>query len=157
FTVSLPLLDAMGKRSAEPNLVAETKVPARTSLNGLHVLLVDDDEDTLELITAALTKREARVTAVSSANEALEALKISQPDVLVSDIAMPDQDGYELIKKVRALDVSRSSHIPAVAITAYAKEEDRTRVFSSGFQGYLAKPIELSELINAVADAVGRE
>src|SRR5882724_7457505 len=159
FTVGLPLMDAMSKTRSEDTVEMEASgsvVRNRTSLTGLHILLVDDDEDTLELITAALTGRNARVTAVSSANEALEALKLSQPDVLVSDIAMPDQDGYELIKKVRALDLMNVSRIPAVAITAYAKEEDRTRAFSSGFQGYLAKPIELSELINAVAEAAGR-
>src|SRR6266487_122437 len=96
---------------------------------------------------------EARVTAVSSANEALEAIKLSTPDVLVSDIAMPGADGYELIRKVRAMSGDHSRMIPAVAITAYAKEEDRDRALSSGFQCYLSKPVEPSDLVSAVANA----
>jgi CheY-like chemotaxis protein len=120
------------------------------------VLLVDDDEDTLEVITAALIGSKARVTAVSSAGAALDAIRVSPPDVLVSDIAMPNEDGYELIQKIKALGFDASKTIPAVAITAYAKEEDRHRAFSSGFQGYLSKPVEPAELILAVAQAVGR-
>jgi PAS domain S-box-containing protein len=153
FTVCLPLIDSVSRSSQSDS--AKATEPDATSLSGLHILLVDDDADTLELISAALTRNNARVTAVSSAVAALEAIKLSQPDVLVSDIAMPGEDGYELIQKVRALDLA-SKAIPAVAITAYAKEEDRTRAFSSGFQGYLAKPVELAELIQAVADAAGR-
>jgi PAS domain S-box-containing protein len=156
FTVALPLLESVtGKRSER---VADTLSCGKdqTSLAGLHVLLVDDDQDTLELITAALIGRDARVTAVSSAVAALDAIKLCRPDVLVSDIAMPGEDGYELIQKVRALDFSAARTIPAVAITAYAKEEDRNRAFSSGFQGYLAKPVEPAELILAVAQAAGR-
>jgi CheY-like chemotaxis protein len=153
FTVSLPVIDSVS-RSQEVG-AAKAREADPLSLTGLHVLLVDDDADTLELISAALTRKNARVTAVSSAGAALEAIKLSQPDVLVSDIAMPGEDGYELIQKVRALDFG-PRRIPAVAITAYAKEEDRTRAYSSGFQGYLAKPVELSELIQAVAQAAGR-
>jgi CheY-like chemotaxis protein len=153
FTVCLPLIDSVLR---SPHADNEQPVePESTSLSGLHILLVDDDADTLELISAALTGKNARVTAVSSAVAALEAIKLSHPDVLVSDIAMPGEDGYELIQKVRALDFA-SRAIPAVAITAYAKEEDRTRAFSSGFQGYLAKPVEPAELIKAVANAAGR-
>jgi len=157
FTVALPLLDALSrKRPAGPAVVDLAQYrEEHTSLAGLHVLLVDDDQDTLELITAALTGRNAKVTAVSSALAALDAIRVNRPDVLVSDIAMPGADGYELIQKVRALELPAAGTIPAVAITAYAKEEDRHRAFSSGFQGYLAKPVEPSELILAVAQAVG--
>jgi PAS domain S-box-containing protein len=158
FTVSLPLLVSQASKHSRP---AAAEIPNfaddRTSLAGLHVLLVDDDQDTLELISAALIGRKAKVTAVSSAGAALDAIRLCRPDVVVSDIAMPGEDGYELIQKVRALDRTPSEIIPAVAITAYAKEEDRSRAFSSGFQGYLAKPVEPSELILAVAQAVGRD
>ncbi len=160
FTVSLPLLDSVTKTRGSSNSgIADSQAITedRTSLSGLHVLLVDDDEDTLELMSAALTTRNAKVTAVSSAGEALEALKVCRPDVLISDIAMPGADGYELIQKIRALDLAANGNIPAVAISAYAKEEDRARAFSSGFQGYLAKPVELAELIQAVAQAAGRD
>ena len=108
-------------------------------------------------MTTALTKRHANVTAVSSAVEAIQAIARKRPDVLVSDIAMPDEDGYGLIEKVRLLENGASDNIPAVAITAYAKEEDRERALSAGFQIYLAKPVELTELISVVARAARRD
>lgn len=120
-------------------------------LSGIHVLLVDDDEDTLELLSAALRSRSAQVTAVTSAAQAIEAIRTFRPDVLVSDIAMPGEDGYELIQKVIALGVAPK--IPAIAITAYAKEEDKESALSAGYQRYLSKPVELGEFISAVAEA----
>jgi CheY-like chemotaxis protein len=108
-------------------------------------------------MTTALTRRQATVTAVSSANEAINAILRHRPDVLVSDIAMPDEDGYGLIEKVRSLEAGESESIPAVAITAYAKDEDREKALSSGFQIYLAKPVELTELISVVARAARRD
>jgi PAS domain S-box-containing protein len=156
FKVALPLLGSVTRKRSETLTDNFPRPEDQASLAGLHVLLVDDDQDTLELITAALIGRDARVTAVSSAVAALDAIKVCRPDVLVSDIAMPGEDGYELIQKVRDLDFSAARTIPAVAITAYAKEEDRNRAYSSGFQGYLAKPVEPAELILAVAQAAGR-
>jgi CheY-like chemotaxis protein len=126
-------------------------------LSGLNVLLVDDDSDTLTLMATALTKRHANVTAVSSAGEAIQAITRKRPDVLVSDIAMPDEDGYGLIEKIRSLENGETQNIPAVAITAYAKDEDRERALSAGFQIYLAKPVELTELISVVARAARRD
>ncbi|HYK21465.1 MAG TPA: response regulator, partial [Pyrinomonadaceae bacterium] len=126
-------------------------------LSGVNVLLVDDDSDTLALMATALTRRQANVTAVSSAGEAMQAITQKRPDVLVSDIAMPGEDGYGLIQKVRSLENGQSASIPAVAITAYAKEEDRKRALSSGFQIYLAKPVEVTELISVVARAARRD
>jgi len=104
-----------------------------------------------------LTRRHATVTAVSSAGEAIQAIQQRRPDVLVSDIAMPDEDGYGLIERVRLLEGNEAAAIPAVAITAYAKEEDRERALSSGFHIYLAKPVELTELISVVARAARRD
>ncbi|HEY6246368.1 MAG TPA: CHASE domain-containing protein [Pyrinomonadaceae bacterium] len=156
FTISLPLLDS--KIKVADDVKPETvRLANQQSLSGLHVLLVDDDEDTLELMTTALTSRKANVTAVGSAGEAIDAIKVRAPDVLISDIAMPEEDGYGLIAKVRSLDGEAQSSIPAVAITAYAKEEDRQRALASGFQIYLAKPVELSELISVVARAARRD
>jgi len=126
-------------------------------LSGVNVLLVDDDSDTLTLMTTALTRRQANVTAVTSAGEAIQAIARRRPDVLVSDIAMPGEDGYGLIEKIRLLENGASDIIPAVAITAYAKEEDRERALSAGFQIYLAKPVELTELISVVARAARRD
>jgi len=155
FTIRLPLIEAKSKSFAEPD---HHKL-ARTHqlLSGLNVLIVDDDSDTLTLMATALKRREANVTAVSSAGEAIQAITRKRPDVLVSDIAMPDEDGYGLIKKVRSLEKGVAENIPAVAITAYAKEEDRERALSAGFQIYLAKPVELTELISVVARAAKRD
>ena len=102
------------------------------------------------MISAALNERHARVTAVASAREALQVIRRTRPDVLVSDIAMPIEDGYDLIEQIRAM-TNNGKMIPAVAITAYAREEDRRRALASGFQSYLAKPIEPADLIEEVS------
>lgn len=157
FTIRLPLVEAT---TGATNLAEASEFKLARSpqlLSGVNVLLVDDDSDTLALMTTALTKRQANVTAVSSAGEAIQAITRQRPDVLVSDIAMPDEDGYGLIEKIRLLENGESQQIPAVAITAYAKEEDRERALSSGFQIYLAKPVELTELISVVARAARRD
>ena len=161
FTITLPLIEAVAKKGepapavaaiADSNLAGVPQL-----LSGVNVLLVDDDSDTLQVMATALAGRQANVTAVSSAGEAIQAIKQKRPDVLVSDIAMPDEDGYGLIQKVRLLENGESQSIPAVAITAYAKEEDRKRALSSGFQIYLAKPVELTELVKVVARAARRD
>ena len=154
FTIRLPLVEATAGAAdtTQPSLPRAPQL-----LSGLNVLLVDDDSDTLKLMATALTKRQANVTAVSSAGEAIQAITQKRPDVLVSDIAMPDEDGYGLIERVRLLESGTVESIPAVAITAYAKDEDRERALSSGFQIYLAKPVELTEFISVVARAARRE
>lgn len=156
FSVRLPLI-SHSVRARDTLSQQESVAPNEFPLAGLHVLVVDDDRDTLELLTAALTQRNARVTAVSSAREAMEVMKSLHPDVLVSDIAMPGGDGYQLIRELRAMKSHLISSIPAVAITAYAKDEDRERALSSGYQHYLAKPIELSELLSVVANIAGQD
>jgi len=157
FTITLPLIDSTVKMSEFPPKTEKAVTRSMQLLSGVNVLLVDDDSDTLSLMATALTRRQANVTAVSSAGEAIQAIRQHRPDVLVSDIAMPDEDGYGLIEKVRSLENSEAQSIPAVAITAYAKEEDRKRALSSGFQIYLAKPIELTELVSVVARAARRD
>ena len=161
FTIKLPVIEVAVKPATA---FADTREHRKTVaavapqlLSGVNVLLVDDDSDTLKLMTTALTRRQATVTAVSSAVEAIQAIRRRRPDVLVSDIAMPDEDGYGLIEKVRLLEADDGESIPAVAITAYAKEEDRQKALSSGFQIYLAKPVELTELISVVARAARRD
>jgi signal transduction histidine kinase/CheY-like chemotaxis protein len=156
FTITLPRLDAVVK-AAELAAVGEIGLTSVPQLSGLNVLLVDDDCDTLNVMATALAGRQANVTAVSSAGEAIQAIKQKRPDVLVSDIAMPDVDGYGLIAKIRSLENGALENIPAVAITAYAKEEDRKRALSSGFQIYLPKPVELTELVKVVARAARRD
>ena len=163
FTVKLPLAgsiaDGLGSSLAPARVDAEEEKKERLKsqqiLSGLQVLIVDDDRDTLELLSAALTQRSASVTAVSSAAAALDSIKEFRPDVLISDIAMPGQDGYELIRRVLALEVVPG--IPAIAITAYAKEEDKARALAAGYQRYLAKPVELGEFISAIAELARME
>ena len=157
FTVRLPSVGSMVGSAlplgidVEPT-ESQVQLSSAEILSGLHVLVVDDDEDTLELLSAALRSRSAQVTSVSSAAQAIDAIKTFRPDVLVSDIAMPGEDGYELIQKIIALGVE--PRIPAIAITAYAKEEDKESALSAGYQRYLSKPVELGEFISAVAEAV---
>jgi signal transduction histidine kinase/CheY-like chemotaxis protein len=157
FTIRLPLLEATVGSANGADQNQHKLAQSQQLLSGVNVLLVDDDSDTLTLMTTALTRRQANVTAVSSAVEAIQAIARKRPDVLVSDIAMPDEDGYGLIEKIRLLENGASDNIPAVAITAYAKDEDRERALSAGFQIYLAKPVELTELISVVARAAKRD
>jgi signal transduction histidine kinase/ActR/RegA family two-component response regulator len=153
LTVTLPLLadnDSVAFQGEEKKIRGSLRLE-QPELRGIHVLLVDDDAGAREMISAALNERHARVTAVASAREALRVIRVTRPDVLVSDIAMPIEDGYELIEQLRALESSQGKTIPAVAITAYAREEDRRRALAAGFQSYLAKPIEPADLIAIVA------
>jgi PAS domain S-box-containing protein len=155
FRLRLPLIGALAKSNEQSDDVEQKAQPqqAQDVLAGIQVLVVDDDVDTLELLTAALRQRSATVTAVSSAAAAMDAIMIARPHVLISDIAMPGEDGYDLIKKVIALELVPK--LSAIAITAYAKEEDRERAIMAGFQRYLSKPVELGEFISAVAEAAG--
>jgi signal transduction histidine kinase/CheY-like chemotaxis protein len=120
-------------------------------LEGVHVLVVDDEPDARELLTIALTQSKADVRAVSTAREALEMLNHWKPDVLISDIGLPGEDGYELIRKVRALEAERGQTVPAVALTGYASDEDAARARIAGFQLHMPKPVSPNDLVTAVA------
>ncbi|MBW4575973.1 MAG: response regulator [Aphanothece sp. CMT-3BRIN-NPC111] len=153
FTVKLPLAgcqisDAEKAHPMESDVVAIANLP---SLKRLQVLVVDDDTDTRDFMTTVLEQYEAQVTAVASVSEAMEALEQLRPDVLVSDIGMPGEDGYGLISKVRALEEERGGRMPALALTAYARVEERTHALKAGFQMHMTKPIEPAELIAVVA------
>jgi CheY-like chemotaxis protein/two-component sensor histidine kinase len=124
----------------------------KENLGGVRVLVVEDDQDTLEMLKVVLQNRGAEVITAPSAGEALKALERSRPDALVSDIAMPEQDGYELIEHVRQLGPERGGNIPAVALTAYARVEDRIRALTAGFQMYVPKPVDPVELVAVVAN-----
>jgi CheY-like chemotaxis protein len=125
------------------------------SLAGVKVLVVDDERDAREMVRRVLTSAGAEVVAAGSAPEALDAVERFHPHVLVSDIGMPEQDGYELIRRVRMLG-DGLGNIKAVALTAFARLEDRTRAMLAGFQLHIAKPVEPSELIVTVASLAGR-
>jgi PAS domain S-box-containing protein len=124
-------------------------------LDGVRVLLVEDNLDTLEMLKFIFDESGAEVVTATSVDEALEALDRSRPDALVSDIAMPDRDGYDLIREIRSREPERGGKIPAVAVTAYARAEDRVRVLASGFQMHIAKPIDPDELIAVVSSLTG--
>jgi CheY-like chemotaxis protein len=123
------------------------------SLEGINLLVVEDDEDTRELLKVLLQANGATVRAVGSVPEALSAYDESRPDVLIADIGMPDYNGYTLIGRVRAIDrESRGKLVPAIALTAYATAIDRDTVLSAGFQVHIAKPFEPNALVAVVAD-----
>ncbi|HYE65867.1 MAG TPA: ATP-binding protein [Pyrinomonadaceae bacterium] len=160
FIIRLPLMvaheGARSRRRETGSLYSSEDAEARLnplpSLDGVRVLLVDDDLDTLQILTVMLAEHKAKVHAVSSAAEALEALHWYKPDVLVSDLAMPDEDGYSLIAKVRALEATNGKRMPALALTAYVRVQDRARALSEGFNMFVPKPVEPHELVTAIAN-----
>jgi PAS domain S-box-containing protein len=160
FTVSLPLAAVRSAVSDTGSAQQpEFKPPGfecPPELDGLRVLVVDDEAETCELLQFILEGCGAQVTTSSSAAAALEAVAEEAFDVLISDIGMPDEDGYSLIAKVRALGKERGGKVPAAALTAYAREEDRIRVLQSGFQTHVPKPISPNELVAVVANLAGR-
>lgn len=160
FTVKLPLIAVYQRDSSDQqsDIRAESLPEMETSdrLDGLTILVVDDEPDTSELLKMMIEKSGARVTTASSADEGLSALRSSRFDVIVSDIGMPRTDGYQFIQQVRDLPVERGSRIPALALTAYARTEDRLRAMRAGYQMHIAKPIEYTELVTLIASLGGR-
>jgi len=160
FVVQLPLM--VMRRGVEqqerrhPTAGGSMALDCPPQLDNLRVLIVDDEEDTRDLLRVALEQCGSKVVTAGSAMEALEALEKTKPDVLISDIGMPEEDGYALISKVRALSAARGGKVPAIALTAYARTEDRVRALMAGFQVHLPKPIEPVELMAVVASLVGR-
>ncbi|MDQ2970026.1 MAG: response regulator [Acidobacteriota bacterium] len=154
FTVLLPRV-ALGIHTPEAlPREEEPAVPAKATvgnIEGVSVLLVEDEPDGRELLAEALRTAGGRVAAVESVRAALTLFADRPPDVLVSDIGMPDEDGYALIRAIRALPADRGGAVPAIAVTAYAREEDRLRALAAGFQAHLAKPVDPGELVAAVA------
>ena len=160
FTVSLPFVNYRKGMEGPGRLpfreVGLPEITCPPSLQGLRVLAVDDEVDTREMIRAVLEHCKMEVITAGSASEALEALTQSRPDVLISDLGMPGEDGYSLIAKVRALPAERGGQIPAAALTAYVRAEDRVKVLRSGFQLHVPKPLEPNELVAVVANLAGR-
>ncbi len=152
FTVRLPLLDRPWRERQPPAPPAEW-----VSLEGVRVLVVDDEVDTREYVRALLQGSHATVSEAGSAREGLERLRRERPDVLISDIAMPGEDGYQLMKCLRALPEEEGGNTPALALTAFARMADRSRAMQAGFQHHVTKPIEPAELLAAVASLSGRQ
>jgi len=161
FSVEFPLASSASTPVSPNGSEKEAEldpVPAGFSriLEGLRIVVVDDEADARELVRAILTRCGGEVNCCESAAEAMKAIREWKPDLLVSDIGMPNEDGYSLIKKVRKLR-SKRSKLPAVALTAYATKEDKARALETGFQMHVAKPIEPETLVMSIASTVGRK
>jgi CheY-like chemotaxis protein len=161
FTINLPLAPQGTKvrKKVTGNLLrkesADAKFSSVPSLNEVKVLLVDDDPDTLQILSVMLAESQAVVQTAATVAEALEILEWYQPHVLVSDLAMPDEDGYSLIGKLRARERKTGTQTPAVALTSYVRVEDRARALSAGFNLFVPKPAQPDELIIAIASLAG--
>jgi signal transduction histidine kinase len=150
FTVRLPLL------AVNPQTNQESEQPDSTlDLSGVQVLVVDDDVDSREFVTFVMEEHGAVVKAVASPGEALEALALEKPDLLLSDIGMPEMDGFMLIRQIRMMSPEQGGQIPAIALSAYASNSDSEKAIAAGFQQHLAKPVEPAELIAVVATLIG--
>jgi CheY-like chemotaxis protein len=158
FTVKLRLPSGELRPEALAGAITAFKdsEPELPSLENLRILVVDDERDTLDLVTMDLTQHGASVTGVTSAAEALSALEHSQFDLLISDIAMPETDGYAFIRQVRRRESGSEKRLPAVALTAYARVQDRMRAIVAGYNTHIAKPVEANELVTVVASLAGR-
>ena len=159
FTIRFPLLNEYEESCANSEPVERSEdgeVKAEPSLKGLRVLVVDDDTDSRAVIAEMLLQFGAEVLTAANANDALQALELWSPDVLLSDIEMPNEDGYSLLQKIRRKDGKSGGLIPAAAITAYGRSEDRLRVLRAGYQIYLPKPVDPHELALVVASLAKR-
>ncbi|WP_229424970.1 ATP-binding protein [Massilia sp. Se16.2.3] len=159
FTIELPLAKIVPNTARSRGLALGSPPPVAPDLTyrdleGASVLVVDDDRDARELIARILTDCRARVRIAASAREAFASLQADMPDLLISDLGMPEVDGFELLSWVRALPRDRGGLLPAVALTAFARSEDRLRALEAGFSSHISKPVEPSELIAAVASLV---
>ena len=160
FFVDLPLSIIQLEEETSPRIhpTAETQsgeTLALPQLDGIHAFVVDDEPDAREILERVLRDQGAQVTSFGSAAEVLTALKSAKPTILISDIGMPEMDGYQLMRALRAGE-SRVGRLPALALTAFARAEDRKRSLLAGYQAHLAKPFDVGELILVVADLVGR-
>ena len=161
ITITLPVAAVNGdgviaERITPPLRAENSPVPA-SDFSGLRVLAIDDELDARELVEWILQSRGASVATASSSAEALELMRKMKPHILITDIGMPDEDGYAILQKVRQLSAEEGGAVPAIALTAFARAEDRERAVRSGFQVHLAKPFEAAELIATVAKLTGRD
>jgi PAS domain S-box-containing protein len=160
FTVDLPAiadLDGAGAAMRTRRRVASETSIRPANLTGLRVLIVDDEADARELMRMVLRSSGADVRAATDAEEAFEQVEQWQPDILISDIGLPGDDGYTLIQRVRAREAQRGRSIPALAVSAHARTEDRARALAAGFQMHVAKPLEPADFVAAIAHLLGQE
>ena len=148
FTVSLPVAAAFPSRAGFQPAKSGPEQSLLADLSGIRVLVLDDDADSVDVLRRILSGRRANVRVANSVAESLEILRIFTPDVIISDIGMPGRDGYEFVQHLRGNSFFAST--PAVALTALARTEDRTRALNAGFQTHIAKPVEAAELVAVV-------
>jgi CheY-like chemotaxis protein len=150
FIVSLPLIKTNSDiNNSDSSLDVSTN---RSNLAGMKILIVDDDRDNRDFLTMALECDRALVIAASSASEVLSILEEFSPDILISDIAMPNMDGLTLIKTIRSRSLETGGKIPAIALSAYARESDRQKAIAAGFQAHVAKPVNISFLTTTILE-----
>jgi signal transduction histidine kinase/DNA-binding response OmpR family regulator len=151
FTATLPLYPAPTAPLRTQRRARATHGETRTRLDSLRVLVVDDEEDARSLLENVFASRGATVATASSAAQAFDEFERFRPDVVVSDVAMPEIDGYAFVRRLRTLPPERGGHTPAIALTAYARTEDTQRAFPAGFQRHVPKPVDLERLVSTVA------
>ncbi|MFN2500043.1 MAG: ATP-binding protein, partial [Pyrinomonadaceae bacterium] len=158
FTVRLPLPSGELRAESLTNAAAFLREmqPEPLALEGLRILIVDDETDALDLISMELAQHGAKVTGVTSAERALQTLTADTFDVLISDIGMPQMDGYDLMRQIRKQEDDTQKPIPAIALTAYARVQDRMRAILAGYSTHVPKPVEANELVTVVASLAGR-
>jgi len=149
FVVNLPFATEDANNDPLP-LLKEYSGEKKAALAGRKILVIDDEADARELINRILIYCKASVITAATATEGLELLKREKPDVIISDVSMPDKDGYQFIHEVRQLSPENGGRIPAVALTAFARAEDTAKAISSGYQKHLCKPVDSYELIRAI-------
>lgn len=158
FILKLPVMIVHNTESFSEGAAERLPAPAEAPpielarLDGVRVLVVDDERDTRDLLVTVLAQSGAQVRAVATVTEALEILRHKKQDMLISDIEMPNEDGYSLIRKVRVSEEGEERRIPAIALTAHARASDRLRALSAGYQLHMSKPVEPAELVMAIAN-----
>jgi PAS domain S-box-containing protein len=157
FTIVLPSSDVSATRDRDAAAAAAARVDYAdgVSLDGIRVLVVEDEPDTREFLRRLLDSYGASVILAESATDALARFEAERPDILVSDIGLPEMDGHDLMRRIRRLDRSGRDSVPAIALTAYARSEDRTRALRAGYQAHMAKPVEPAELVATIASLTG--
>lgn len=150
FTVSLPLQSEPASQTFSPKDQPKMSPPAEQSLKGKHILLVEDDRDSREMLEVLFAQNDIETTAVETAAKALETLPKIRADILISDVGLPGEDGYELMRKIRNLSPEEGGLIPAIALTGYASLQDRNIAITAGYQKHLAKPVDIEELLELI-------
>jgi signal transduction histidine kinase/CheY-like chemotaxis protein len=153
FTVRLPIARDTGPATTSVNGF-KPRAPGKNGLTGLRVLLVEDDQDSQEMLSMYLQTHGVEIAAVETANDALNEVLRFKPEVVISDVGLPERDGYDLIHDLRDLPIEQGGGVPAIALTGYASPQDRDRALAAGFQEHLSKPIDVEELVRVIRELI---